>query len=125
MLSIIVSSYRQNIFDQFEKSLSQTIGTEYQLIKVKNKGNFGICEAYNKGIEKINYDYVFNLTFTEDYLVEELPKGYKFKPLYFFKVAFRVLLRKYEYNNFISEFNFEFPDWEGKMPWLEVDFKSF
>lgn len=70
MLSIIVSSYQQEYFTQFSKNVKETIGDdfEYEIIQQWNPGVMGICEAYNKGAEKANYD---NLLFIhEDVLFE-------------------------------------------------------
>ncbi|QTV04559.1 glycosyltransferase [Faecalibacter bovis] len=70
MLSIIVSSYQKQYFDQFSQNVESTIGEnfEFEIIKVWNPGLMGICEAYNKGAEKSKYD---NLLFIhEDVLFE-------------------------------------------------------
>lgn len=58
MLSIIVSSYKQDYFEQFEKSVQNTVGVPYEIIKVPNKGLMGLCEAYNKGAQSAKYEYV-------------------------------------------------------------------
>lgn len=56
MISIIVSSYKAEQFNQFSKSVAQTIGVEYEMIKIHNPGLMGICEAYNKGVAQAKYD---------------------------------------------------------------------
>lgn len=56
MISIIVSSYKDNSYNEFEKSVSVTIGVPYEIIKISNPGLMGICEAYNRGAERSKYD---------------------------------------------------------------------
>ncbi|WP_158824941.1 glycosyltransferase [Mucilaginibacter lacusdianchii] len=58
MISIVVSSYKEHYFQQFEKSVESTVGVPYEIIKVHNPGLMGICEAYNKGAEKARYKYI-------------------------------------------------------------------
>jgi glycosyltransferase involved in cell wall biosynthesis len=58
MFSIVVSSYKEENFKSLKKSIDSTIGVDYELIKICNNGEFGICEAYNKGIKKVKYGYV-------------------------------------------------------------------
>ena len=70
MLSIIVSSYKEDDFNQFSKNVKETIGDDfqYEIIQQWNPGIIGICEAYNKGAEKSKYE---NLLFIhEDVLFE-------------------------------------------------------
>lgn len=70
MLSIIVSSYQEEYFIQFSKNIEETIGDDfkYEIIQQWNPGVMGICEAYNKGAKKAQYD---NLLFIhEDVLFE-------------------------------------------------------
>lgn len=58
MISIIVSSYQDNYYTALEKNISETIGLPYEILKINNKGTMGICEAYNKGASKTQYDYL-------------------------------------------------------------------
>lgn len=58
MLSIIISSYQENYYNALEKNIAETIGLPYEIIKIKNVGEMGICEAYNKGALKAKYDYL-------------------------------------------------------------------
>lgn len=58
MISIIISSYQDNYYTALEKNISETIGLTYEIIKINNKGTMGICEAYNKGASKTQYDYL-------------------------------------------------------------------
>lgn len=70
MLSIIVSSYQPHYFAQLSTNIKETIGDHfsYEIIQIQNPNLMGICEAYNKGAEKAQYD---NLIFLhEDILFE-------------------------------------------------------
>ncbi len=58
MISIIVSSYNVEKFNQFEKSVKETIGIAYELIRIENPGLMGICEAYNLGGKKAQFPYL-------------------------------------------------------------------
>ena len=70
MLSIIVSSYQEEYFYQFTNSVKETIGDdfEYEIIQQWNPGTMGICEAYNKGAEKAQFE---NLLFVHEDVVFE------------------------------------------------------
>lgn len=58
MLSIIISSYKPKYFNALEKNIETTIGNiPYEIIKIDNPGKMGICQAYNQGAEKANYDF--------------------------------------------------------------------
>lgn len=63
MLSIIISSYQPNFYDALEKNIAETCGVEYEIIKIENKGKMGICEAYNIGAAKSQYE---NLLFLHE-----------------------------------------------------------
>ena len=67
MLSIIVSSYKEDDFNQFSKNVKETIGDDfqYEIIQQWNPGIIGICEAYNKGAEKSKYE---NFTFNNNFI---------------------------------------------------------
>lgn len=70
MLSIIVSSYQTEYFEQFSTNVKKTIGDnfEYEIIQQWNPAIMSICKAYNKGAEKAQYE---NLLFIhEDVLFE-------------------------------------------------------
>lgn len=70
MLSIIVSSYQKDYFNQFSENVLATIGENfvYEIVQIWNPGTMGICEAYNKGAEQAQYN---NLLFVhEDVLFE-------------------------------------------------------
>ncbi|MDH1881988.1 glycosyltransferase [Empedobacter sp. GD03797] len=70
MLSIIVSSYQEEYFIQFSKNIEETIGNdfEYEIIQQWNPGTMGICEAYNRGAEKAQYE---NLLFIHEDVIFE------------------------------------------------------
>lgn len=55
MISIIVSSYKQDYFNQFSLNVEKTIGVPYEIIQINNPGVMGICEAYNQGAEKASF----------------------------------------------------------------------
>lgn len=63
MLSIIISSYQENYYQNLEKNIQETCGIEYEIIKVYNPGIMGICEAYNIGRKKAKYQ---NLLFIHE-----------------------------------------------------------
>lgn len=58
MISIIVSTYKEDCFAAFCENVKETIGVEYEIIKIENKGQFGLCEAYNIGKAKAKYPFV-------------------------------------------------------------------
>jgi hypothetical protein len=56
VISIIVSSVRDQLFDAFVESVRQTIGVTHEVIRIENKnGEIGICESYNRGASRSNY----------------------------------------------------------------------
>lgn len=58
MISIIVSSHREDYFAALKQNIADTIGVEYEIIKIDNPGIMGISEAYNHGIEKAKFKYL-------------------------------------------------------------------
>lgn len=56
MISIIISSCNQDYFSELEWNISNTIGIEYEIIKIHNPGKMSICEAYNLGVAKAKYN---------------------------------------------------------------------
>jgi glycosyltransferase involved in cell wall biosynthesis len=58
VISIIVSTHNPEFLNKLEKSISDTIGIEYEVIPVVNHAQFSICNAYNQGIAKAKYDYL-------------------------------------------------------------------
>lgn len=63
MLSIIISNYKQDLFEDVEKNIAQTIGLEYEIIKIHNPNKMSLCEAYNLGGKKSKFE---NLLFLHD-----------------------------------------------------------
>lgn len=58
MISIIISSYIEKYYLQVCKNIEDTIGVEYEIIKIDNPGKMGITEAYNKGGQMAVYPYL-------------------------------------------------------------------
>ena len=59
MISIIVCSVNHTLFEMFKKSVVQTIGVQYEIIKIDNLNkSYSICEAYNLGASKSNHEYL-------------------------------------------------------------------
>lgn len=58
MISIIVSTYKPDNFLAFVENIKLNIGVEYEIIRIENKGVYGLCEAYNMGIEQAKYPYI-------------------------------------------------------------------
>ncbi|MDX8568404.1 glycosyltransferase [Elizabethkingia sp. HX XZB] len=58
MISIVVSSYQEPLYQSFVNSVEKTIGVPYEIIKVENPGIMGICKAYNLGASKAKYDII-------------------------------------------------------------------
>lgn len=56
MISIIVSSYREEDFSKFEQSLRSTIGVPLELIKMENPNKMSVSKAYNLGGQKAQFD---------------------------------------------------------------------
>ena len=57
MISIIISSANPSFLTQVIKNIEDTIGVPYELISFDNsKGQKGICEVYNLGIQRAKYD---------------------------------------------------------------------
>jgi hypothetical protein len=56
MISIIISSYKPAYFEAISRNIDETIGAPYEIIQVENPGRYGMCEAYNIGASKSQYD---------------------------------------------------------------------
>jgi GT2 family glycosyltransferase len=57
MISIVVCSIKEALFAEFARSVKQTIGVPYELIRIDNNiERLGICAAYNKGASLARYD---------------------------------------------------------------------
>ncbi len=58
MISIIISTYKENNFSGVSKMVEATIGTSYEIIKVENHNKYSLSQAYNFGAEKANFPYL-------------------------------------------------------------------
>lgn len=58
MISIIVSTHKPDFLNSLVKSISDTIGVEYEIITIENHAQVSICNAYNQGFSKAKYDYL-------------------------------------------------------------------
>lgn len=57
MISIIISSYKENFYKLLLANIQQTIGhANYEIVKISNPGLMGISKAYNEGALKAMYD---------------------------------------------------------------------
>lgn len=56
MISIIISSHKENHYQLLLKNINKTIGNiDYEIVKISNPGLMGISSAYNEGANKANY----------------------------------------------------------------------
>jgi glycosyltransferase involved in cell wall biosynthesis len=58
VVSIIISSYKQELFNNVSKNIKETIGVPFEIIQIWNPNKMGICAAYNEGVAKANYEYL-------------------------------------------------------------------
>lgn len=59
MISLIICSTRPHVDDKLLSNISQTIGTEYEVIHIDNsKRQYNIFEAYNLGVERAKGDFL-------------------------------------------------------------------
>ncbi|MBD2700674.1 hypothetical protein IC229_08505 [Spirosoma sp. BT702] len=58
MISLIVSSHKEDLFQKFSKSVEETIGIDYEIIQIFNQGQLGLCEAYNLGLKLVSHPYI-------------------------------------------------------------------
>jgi hypothetical protein len=64
MISIVICSIDPNLLLNLEKNISETIGIPYEIISTDNRNsNKGLCQVYNEGFLKSNYD---NLCFLHE-----------------------------------------------------------
>lgn len=66
MLSIIISNYKPDLYTAVEKNIAQTVGLQYEIIKIDNPNKMSLCVAYNLGGKKAQYK---NLLFLHDDVV--------------------------------------------------------
>lgn len=82
MISIIISSYKSNYFNDVSANINETIGIPYEIIKIENPGKYGMCEAYNMGAKKAQYDFLCFMH--ED--IKMLTQGWGLKLINHFKI---------------------------------------
>ncbi len=59
MISIVVCSVNEVLFNKFRENVGLTIGVPHELIRVENSGKkYSICGAYNKGKGECKYDII-------------------------------------------------------------------
>ena len=74
MISIIICSINQELYNQVSKSIADTIGIEHELIQIPNNvKNYGICKAYNLGATQAKYQFLCFLH--EDILIKSTNWG--------------------------------------------------
>ncbi len=57
MISVIISSANSELLSQVTTNIEQTIGVPFELIAIDNSdGKKGICEVYNTGAQKAQYE---------------------------------------------------------------------
>src|SRR5574344_1664975 len=57
MISCIICSRKQSIFNKLLKNISETIGSEYEIIQIDNSNNkYSIFSAYNEGVKRSKGD---------------------------------------------------------------------
>jgi len=61
MLSIIVSSHKEDLYKNLEDNILRTIGIEYEIIRIPNYGEMSIGQAYNLGASKSLFSYLLFL----------------------------------------------------------------
>jgi hypothetical protein len=74
MISIIICSADNLQLDQVSENIAQTIGLPFEIISFSNpSGQMGICEVYNKSIDKAKYDLLCFMH--EDILIKTMDWG--------------------------------------------------
>ena len=59
MISVIISSRSPHFYNALLNNISETIGVEYEIIKIENSnGRLSITKAYNQGAEKAKFSYL-------------------------------------------------------------------
>lgn len=57
MISLVVCSANEKMFQQLNENIQATIGVAYEIIRINNsKNQYNICQAYNIGAARANYD---------------------------------------------------------------------
>lgn len=71
MLSIIVSSHKEDLFNNLVLNIAKTIGIEHEIIRIPNFGEMSIGQAYNKGADKSKFPYLLFLHEDVEFLTEK------------------------------------------------------
>jgi len=58
MISIIISTQDKVLLDRLSENINETIGVDFEIVAIENKGLYSICEAYNTGVSKSNFPYL-------------------------------------------------------------------
>jgi len=58
MISIIVSSYNDEYYNVFLKSIDETIGVPYEVIRIENHNKYSLSKAYNMGAVNSKFDFL-------------------------------------------------------------------
>jgi GT2 family glycosyltransferase len=58
MISVIVSSCKSEVLLRFTQSLTNTIGTDFELITIENQAQYSLCQAYNLGIKNAKFPFL-------------------------------------------------------------------
>ena len=59
MISIIVCHKEVSRLNELRQNITDTIGVPHELIVINNQAStFGICEAYNRGAQQTQYEYL-------------------------------------------------------------------
>ncbi len=70
MLSIIVSSHKEDLYNNLVLNVAKTIGIEHEMIRIPNYGEMSIGQAYNKGADKSQFPYLLFLHEDVEFLTE-------------------------------------------------------
>jgi hypothetical protein len=81
MISIIISSVNKANLQQVSENINATIGVPFEIVATdNNKGQMGICEVYNKGMIRAQYDILCFIH--EDVLIKTNNWGQKLLALF-------------------------------------------
>ncbi len=59
MISIIVCSANDGLYQDFCENVTQTIGLQFECIRINNTdGKYGLCEAYNSGASRAKFPFL-------------------------------------------------------------------
>jgi hypothetical protein len=57
MISVIICSANQQMLKDIIKNINETIGVAFEILSFENsKGDYGICELYNRGAQQAKYE---------------------------------------------------------------------